>query len=104
MWIIKDEQGNVLVSMPRIFKTAKVITIETSVIKNKEVYVWYRFVYHRGDGVLMEVKKAHEEWQRNGSDYPAHTNDVCSKLIRLFRRSARKLNPKVKFFIKVLKW
>lgn len=108
MWIIKDFDGHVLVRIPRVLHNARVVTIETSLIKNQATTVQYRFYYRRDDGARIEVRKddqeGDQEWQRSSPDYPAHTKEVCKILIKLFRRSIRKLDPKVKFSIKVLQW
>lgn len=105
MTVIKDLNGNVLVRLPRILHQASILYIETSPIVRMGLAVRYRLLYRLNDGIRIEaLKDGEDEWRPTSPDYPAYTKDVCAKLIKLFRRSNRQFDPKVKFIWKIARW
>ena len=105
MMVIKDLDGNVLVRLPRILKQAKIVHIETSPVNRMGLIVRYRLLYRQNDGIRIETLKDGEDtWKPTSPDYPAYTPDVCAKLIKLFRRSSRQFDHKVKFVWKIGEW
>lgn len=105
MMAIKDLNGNVIVRIPRVLRNARTVFIETTAINRMGLVVRYRLMYRANDGIRIEaMKDGEEEWRATSPDYPAYTKDVIARLIKLFRRSSRQFDKKIKFIWQIGEW